>query len=126
MCGLIHIKGYEDLIRENLNEDENYNTPSSDIIEFSAEGLVNVEEKVQIKFANMFEQYKNKLEDNFEYACSSCERLHTRSNVTQYTVTHSNFPLIDGKRKINIVKLSNMQIMMTKMSLKEYKLLEKL
>jgi len=87
LCDLMHIKGYENLIGENLNEEENCDTPSSDNIKFSAEGLANVEEKVQIKFANIFEQYKNKLEDDFEYACSSCERLHTRSNVTQYTAT---------------------------------------
>ena len=39
----------------------------------------------------MFEEYKNKLKDDFEYPCSSCERLHTRSNVTQYTATTEKF-----------------------------------
>jgi len=35
--------------------------------------------------------FLNRLEDDFQYACSSYERLHTRSNVTQYTATTKKF-----------------------------------
>lgn len=89
LCDLMHINEYENLIREHLDEEKNCDT--SDDIEFIAEGLANVEEKLEIKFASIFEEYKNKLKDDFEYPCSSCERLHTRSSVTQYTANTEKF-----------------------------------
>ena len=38
-----------------------------------------------MKYASVFHQYKEKLDEDFEYPCSSCERLHKKSYVTKYT-----------------------------------------
>ena len=60
-------------------------------LEFSPKGLVNVESDVQVRYTSVFEQYKEKLDEDFEYPCSSCERLHKRSYVTKYTADTKKF-----------------------------------
>ena len=80
------IEECEDLIGETL-QSENANGPP----EFSAEGLVNVENDVQVKYASVFEQYKEKLDEDYEYPCSSYERLHKISYVTKYTTDTKKF-----------------------------------
>ena len=74
LCNLMSIEDYEDLIGESLKS-ENTDEPP----EFSAEGLVNVETDVQVKYVSVLEQYKEQLDEDFEYPCSSCERLHKKS-----------------------------------------------
>ena len=86
LCNFMCIKDCEDLVGESIKS-ENTDGPS----DFSAEGLVNVESDVQVKYATVFEQYKEKLNENFEYPCSSCEKLHKRSYVTQYTADTEKF-----------------------------------
>ena len=78
LCNLMCIEECEQLIGESLRSENGDDCP-----EFSAEGLVNVEIDVQIKYSNIFEQYKQKLDEDFEYPCSSCERLHKKSYVTK-------------------------------------------
>ena len=80
------IEEYEDLIGETLKSENADEHP-----QFSAEGLVNVEADVQVKYASVFEQYKEKLEEDFEYPCSSCERLHKKGYVTKYTANTKKF-----------------------------------
>ena len=53
------IEECEDLIGESLKS-ENADEPS----EFSAEDLVNIETDVQVKYASVFEQYKEKLDED--------------------------------------------------------------
>ena len=80
LCNLLSIEECEDLIGENLKS-QNSDSP----LEFSAEGLVDIESEVQVKYANVFAAYKDKLEEDFEYPCSSYERLHNKSYVTKFT-----------------------------------------
>ena len=86
LCNLMCIEECEQLIGESLRSENGDDCP-----EFSAEGLVNVENDVQIKYANIFEQYKQKLDEDFEYPCSSCERLHKKSYVTKYNADVTKF-----------------------------------
>ena len=76
MCKFTRTEDCEDLIRESLKI-QNTNEPT----EFFAMGLVNVENNVQVKYANVFEQYKKRLDEDFDYPCSSCERLHKKATV---------------------------------------------
>ena len=81
LCNLMYIEECEDLIGESFKSETADGPP-----QFSAEGLVNVESDVQVKYASVFHQYKEKLDEDFEYPCSSCERLHNeKSYVTKYT-----------------------------------------
>ena len=86
LCNLMSIEEYEDLIGETLKSENADEHP-----QFSAEGLVDVETDVQVKYASVFEQYKEKLEEDFEYPCSSCERLHKKGYVTKYTANTKKF-----------------------------------
>ena len=56
LCNFMCIEDCEDLVGESLKS-ENTDGPS----DFSAEGLVNVESDVQVKYATVFEQYKEKV-----------------------------------------------------------------
>ena len=56
-----------------VEECEDLITPSSSRLEevekppqYIAEGLVEVENEIQVKYANVFEQYKKKLEEDFQ------------------------------------------------------------
>ena len=80
LCTMMCIEECEDLIGETLKS-ENADGPP----EFSTEGLINIESDVQVKYASVFEQYKEKLDEDYEYPCSSCERLHKKTYVTIYT-----------------------------------------
>ena len=91
LCNLMSIEECEQLIGESLRSENGDDCP-----EFSAEGLVNVENDVQIKYANIFEQYKQKLDEDFEYPCSSCERLHKKVMLLNIMLMLQNFPLISG------------------------------
>ena len=86
LCKLMCVEECEDLITPSSKPEE-----AEKPQEYSAEGLVNVESQILIKYANVFEQYKEKLEENFEYPCSSCERLHKKSYVTKYTADTQKF-----------------------------------
>ena len=86
LCKLMGIEECEDLIGESF-ESENVDRHP----EFSSEGLVNVENDIQVKYAQVFEQYKEKLDEDFEYPCSSCEKLHKKSYVTKYTADTEKF-----------------------------------
>ena len=59
--------------------------------QYIAEGLANVENEIQVKYTNVFEQYKKKLDEDFEFLCSSGERLHKRSYITKYTADTQKF-----------------------------------
>ena len=69
LCKLMCIEECEDLIGVSLKS-ENADEPP----EFSAEGLVNVETDVQVKYASVLEQYKEKFDEDFEYPCSGCTK----------------------------------------------------
>ena len=80
-----------------VEECEDLTTTSSSKLEkvekppqYIAEGLV-VDNEIQVKYANVLEQYKEKLNENFEYPCSSCKRLHKRSYVAKYTAYTQKF-----------------------------------
>ena len=60
-------------------------------MDFSAEGLVGIERDIQIKHASTLERYNKKLDKSPIYPRSSCERLHIRSSVTQYTMKTEKF-----------------------------------
>ena len=82
LCNLVQVSEYENLIGETVVE-QDYDLFSSDNVEFSAKGLVGIKKNIQIKYASTFEAYRKKLDESPVYPCSSCERLHIRSNVTQ-------------------------------------------
>jgi len=63
---------------------------------FSSEGLPHIEQDLEIKHALLFKEYRDKLHDDPEYPCCSCERLLTRSSVTQFTFGAKNSILING------------------------------
>ena len=86
LCKLMCVEECEDLIGESFKSENADRHP-----EFSAEGLVNVENDIQVKYANVFAMYKDKLDEDFEYPCSSCERLHKKSYVTKYTANTEKF-----------------------------------
>ena len=86
LCNLMCIEECEDLIGESFKSETADGPP-----QFSAEGLVNVESDVQVKYASVFHQYKEKLDEDFEYSCYSCERLHKKSYVTKYTADTKKF-----------------------------------
>ena len=46
-------------------------------------GLPGLETKLQIEHATVITQFEDELNDDPEYACCSCERLHQRKNVTR-------------------------------------------
>ena len=79
LCKLVCVEECEELITQSSKSEE----PEKPL-QYSSEGLVNAESQILVKYANVFEQYKEKLEEDFEYPCSSCERLHKRSYVTIY------------------------------------------
>ena len=76
----------EDLITTSSSKLEEVEKPP----QYIAEGLV-VDNEIQVKYANVLEQYKEKLNEDFEYPCSSCKRLHKRSYVTKYTAYTQKF-----------------------------------
>ena len=86
LCKLLSVQECEDLITPSSKSEE-VEKPS----QYIAEGLANVENEIQVKYANVFEQYKKKLDEDFEFPCSSCERLHKRSYVTKYTADTQKF-----------------------------------
>ena len=90
LCNLVQVSEYENLIGETVLEQDS-DLPSSENVEFSAEGLVGIERNIEIKYASTFEPYRKKLDESPVYPCSSCERLHIRSNVTQYTAETEKF-----------------------------------
>ena len=90
ICNLVQVNEYENLIGETVVEQES-DLPSSENVEFSAEGLVGIERNIQIKYASIFEAYRKKLYESPVCPCSSCERLHIRGNVTQYTAETEKF-----------------------------------
>lgn len=45
-------------------------------------GLVNLEAQLQVKYAEVITTFKKQTNDDPEYACCSCERLHQYKNVT--------------------------------------------
>ena len=102
LCSLMCIEECEDLIGETLKS-ENVDGPP----EFSAEGLVNVESDVQVKYASVLEQYKEKLDEDYEYYSSSCERLHKKVMLQNMPPGHQppehDPPPADGNTHNNIV-----------------------
>ena len=46
---------------------------------------------LRVMYASVFEQYKEKLDEDYEYPCSSCERLHKTTYVTIYTANTKKF-----------------------------------
>ena len=88
LCKLVCVEECEELITQSSKSEE----PEKPL-QYSSEGLVNAESQILVKYANVFEQYKEKLEEDFEYPCSSCERLHKRSYVTKYTADTQKFNL---------------------------------
>ena len=86
LCKLLSVEECEELVTQSSKSEE-----AEKPLEYFAEGLINVESQILMKYANVFEQYKGKLEKDFEYPCSSCERLHKRSYITKYTADTQKF-----------------------------------
>ena len=86
LCKLLCVEECEDLITTSSSKLEEVEKPP----QYIAEGLV-VDNEIQVKYANVLEQYKEKLNEDFEYSCSSCKRLHKRSYVTKYTAYTQKF-----------------------------------
>ena len=86
LCKLLCVEECEDLITTSSSKLEEVEKPP----QYIAEGLV-VDNEIQVKYANVLEQYKEKLNEDFEYPCSSCKRLHKRSYVTKYTAYTQKF-----------------------------------
>jgi len=63
---------------------------------FSSKGLPHIERDLEIKHALLFKKYRDKLHNDPEYPCCSCERLFTRSSVTQFTFDAKNSIIING------------------------------
>lgn len=93
LCNFLCVEECEDLIGKSFKSETVDRSP-----EFSAEGLLNVESDVQVKYASVFEQYKQKLDEDFEYPCSSCERLHKKSYVTKYTADTKKYDSVTWKQ----------------------------
>ena len=99
LCELVQVQDYINLIGEVVEgQDSECDLPSSENMEFSAEGLVGIERDIQIKHASTFETHKKKLDENPIYPCCSCERLHNRNNVTQFTSKTEKFSSDTWKR----------------------------
>ena len=86
LCKLLCVEECEDLITTSSSKLEEVEKPP----QYIAEGLV-VDNEIQVKYANVLEQYKEKLNEDFEYPCSSCKRLHKSSYVTKYTAYTQKF-----------------------------------
>ena len=86
LCKLVCVEECEELITQSSKSEE-----AEKPLQHSSEGLVNAESQILVKYANVFEQYKEKLKKDFEYPCSSCERLHKRSYVTKYMADTQKF-----------------------------------
>ena len=78
LYNIANVQDHEELIGDNLNQ----GTDSSDL---SADGLVNIETTLQVKYAEVFKNYRDKLNEDPAYACCSCERLLTKARVTKFT-----------------------------------------
>ena len=90
MCKLAKVQDYDQLIGERLDQDLGEHDHSSEPI-LASEGLVDIERVLQVKHAKVFDVYREKLKDDPEYACCSCERLLTRSSVTRFTADTQKF-----------------------------------
>ena len=84
------VQDYHQLIGERLYQDLGKCDHSSEPI-LASEGLVDIEKVLQVKRAKVFDAYREKLKDDPEYACCSCERLLTKSSVKQLTADTQKF-----------------------------------
>ena len=92
LCDLVQVEDHKNLIGEIVEEqDSDHDLLSSENMDFSAEGLVGIERDIQIKHTSTLEKYNKKLDESPIYPCSSCDRLHIRSSVTQYTMKTEKF-----------------------------------
>ena len=58
LCDLAQVEDYKNLINEIAEEqDSDHDLPSSENMDFSAEGLVGIERDIQIKHASTLERY---------------------------------------------------------------------
>ena len=84
LCKLANVQDHEELIGEHLNQD-------MDDSDLSADGLVDIESILQVKYAEVFKNYRNKLDEDPAYSCCSCERLLTRARLTEFTAKTKKF-----------------------------------
>ena len=57
----------------------------------SADGLVDIESILQVKYAEVFKNHRNKLDEDPAYSYCSCERLLTRARLTDFTAKTKKF-----------------------------------
>lgn len=67
---------------------------------FTDIGLPNVETRLEVQYAAIIEQYTQKLSNDPEFPCCSCERLMFRSNVTHFKLGVKKFKS-DAWSKLN-------------------------
>ena len=77
------VQNYAEIFEDNETEHDTGN--------ISNPGLVDLEAQLQVKYAEVITTFEKQINDDPEYACCSCERLHQCKNVTSLKQSNKKF-----------------------------------